>query len=228
MINLEKYEERKQDVKIVLEKHNIPSQKAMVKFFIDCSGSMSTMYSKGEVQEVFERILPLADLLDDDHTMQVYKFNNQCISVGDANINNADGFIGKISAGGGTNYAPIIKSALSEASRDVPTLAIVITDGDCSDERDTTEAIKKASRENVFFQFVGIGYEKFRFLDMIDTMQGRYIDNVGFFKINRLSDLSDKDLYNLLINEFPVWLSGYKAPADNPTAGKGLFEKFFK
>lgn len=49
MIDLEKHEQRKEKVKVNLEKLKIVEQKAQVLFFIDNSGSMSHLYSNGEV-----------------------------------------------------------------------------------------------------------------------------------------------------------------------------------
>lgn len=168
---------------------------------------------------MFERVLPLANVLDDDGKMPVYSFNNNVFNCGESNISNAEGFINRhIRTGGGTNYAPIIKAALKE-KKDIPTLAIIITDGDNFDKEEATKAIKEASKENIFFQFIGIGYEKFYYLNKIDTMSGRYVDNVGFFQTKILNNISDEDLYYMLIKEFPSWLKEFS----NKKNKKGLF-----
>lgn len=226
MINLEKYEERKKECRIVLDKFKLLSQKVAVKFIIDKSGSMDFLYMKNIVQNTFERILPLADLLDDDHTMQVYSFNESCSYVGEANVNNAEGFINSnIRVGGGTNYAPIIKAILKSKTL-IPTFAIVITDGDCWDKTETEKIIKEASKENIFFQFVGIGSEPKTFLQNLDNLSGRYIDNAGFCEIDNLENISDIELYNLLINELPKWLDSYVTPPVEQNK-KGFFNKLF-
>lgn len=230
MIDLEKYEERKANVGILLEKYAIPEKKSKVKLFFDKSGSMSSLYKNGDVQEIFERILPLAAKLDDDGKMETYVFNDLCAALGSITLNNIDRYVeNNINVGGGTNYEPIIKSALADRDCDIPTFAIVITDGDCYDKEATKKAVIKASKENVFFQFVGIGYERFAFLEKIDTMQGRYIDNAGFFKVDKLSQLTDKELYHMLVKEYKDWLINYKAPKEtNETNVKTFFSKLFK
>lgn len=226
MINLEKYEERKKEVKIALEKFDILEQKAKVMFFIDCSGSMAGAFFLGDVQDAFERILPLADLIDDDHSMDIYTFNNMCCHVGEGNVHNSDKVLKGIRPIGGTNYAPIIRAAMKKANTKLPTFVIVMTDGDCGDRGETERAIIEASRQNIFFKFVGIGQERFRFLEQLDDMKGRYVDNADFFKAERLNSLSDKELYNLLIQEYPTWLKAYKTPAAEPQS-KGFFNKLF-
>lgn len=37
-------------------------------------------------------------------------------------------------------------------------------------------------------------------------MEGRYIDNANFIQIEAISTIHDKQLYDLLLNEFPPWL----------------------
>lgn len=227
MIDLEKYEERKTNVGIVLEKYNIPEKKSKVKLFFDKSGSMYSLYSNGSVQEVFERILPLAEKVDDDGKMETYAFNGLCKRIGEVTLNNIDGYVkNNITANGGTNYTPIIECALKDGDKNIPTLAIIITDGDCDDHSQTEKAIMKASEKNLFFQFVGIGNTVFSFLEKINTMQGRYIDNVGFFKAKDLSQLTDKELYNMLLEEYTNWLTEYKAPSQ--TNKQSFIKKLFK
>ncbi len=37
-------------------------------------------------------------------------------------------------------------------------------------------------------------------------MEGRFIDNANFFHIEDIEKISDEELYNNLLNEFPSWL----------------------
>jgi hypothetical protein len=38
-------------------------------------------------------------------------------------------------------------------------------------------------------------------------MEGRFIDNANFFHIKDIEKISDEELYNNLLNEFPEWLA---------------------
>lgn len=134
---------------------------------------------------------------------------------------------------GGTNYAPAInkivedfrpmitetvvkkgffKSTTVETSTpsngplDLPVYVIFITDGENSDRSQAERAIQEASKYGIFFQFVGIGNVSFPFLEKLDNLSGRVIDNANFFKIPNLSNCSDDELYRLLMGEFPLWL----------------------
>jgi len=58
---------------------------------------------------------------------------------------------------------------------------------------------------------VGMGSTHFSFLQELDDMDGRYIDNANFFKINDLDKISDEELYERILAEFPSWLKEAKS-----------------
>ena len=93
-------------------------------------------------------------------------------------------------------------------SDDQPTFVIFITDGENMDKRETDDVIRRASKENVFIQFVGIGSEKFKYLKELDNLSGRERDNTGFVKLNKLDAVSDSELYTSVLEEFAAWLKG--------------------
>lgn len=93
-------------------------------------------------------------------------------------------------------------------SADQPTFVIFITDGENSDKRDTDDVIRRSSRENVFIQFVGIGNERFRYLQELDNLDGRDRDNTGFVKLENLDTVSDNELYTSVLEQFVQWLRG--------------------
>lgn len=46
----------------------------------------------------------------------------------------------------------------------------------------------------------------FQFLEELDDMPGRFVDNADFFSVADPADLSDEQLYDLMMNEYPGWL----------------------
>lgn len=222
------------DVVVDLTKNKgIFGQKAQVVLAIDYSGSMSQLYSSGLVQRVVERLVPIAMAFDDDESLEVHRFSTDCTKIStNVTPTNLDGYVKKyVDNGymGGTNYAPAINSIIknmdvnssgflkslfggnSKKTSDLPTYVIFITDGENSDVSDTKEAMVKASYQGAFFQFVGIsrnGNGRFSQLEDLDNMRGRLIDNANFFQLSNddLDKLSDNDLYNKLLTEFPSWV----------------------
>ena len=91
-----------------------------------------------------------------------------------------------------------------------PLLVIFITDGSNFDEAEAEKVIYEAAEQPIFWQFVGIGNEKFEFLKKLDDLAGRYIDNADFFPVKDIKKASDEELYNSLLTEFPKWLEEAK------------------
>jgi hypothetical protein len=86
------------------------------------------------------------------------------------------------------------------------TIVFFVTDGDNSDKSETEQLIKKVSDKPVFWQFIGLGNASFGFLKSLDDMPGRVIDNANFFQANDISKITDEQLYDRILTEFPVWL----------------------
>jgi hypothetical protein len=179
------------------------------------------LYNNGTVQSLTERLLALGLAFDDDGKIDVYGFSTGYFKAPDVSVADIAGYVNKhISSkiNGGTNYAPVINAIKSEFAKtsgwlvkkattlDNPVFVIFITDGDNQDKPDTVEAITKASQHGIFFQFVGIGKEKFSFLEKLDNLSGRNIDNCGFFKVENLSNITDERLYEMLLVEFPSFV----------------------
>lgn len=190
---------------------------------LDTSGSMRKSFENGDVQSTLERLLPLAMAFDDDGSMELWTFNHgfkRCKSITRDNIYGyVDENIRDIS--GGTNYAPVIYDIcdyyITEVPEKIPNYIIFITDGDNDDKYLTDKAIKAASHFPIFFQFVGLSewYNRFDYLQKLDDMPGRYIDNANFFKVKSLTeeDCDDNEIYKKLLAEYPEWLNNAKVKA---------------
>ena len=231
-VNLEK---TKKVVLNLIKETPVENVKARVVIAVDYSGSMASLYSNGTVQTVLERILPIAMTFDDNSSLEVYKFDHRSTPI-DTKVtpSNYEGFVDKYVAKGdmgGTEYTPVMEDIVkrSPAAKSggacgfikslftkkvvedkpvIPTYVIFLTDGDCSDKEETIRYIRQTSDQPIFWQFVGIGSSQFRTLELLDTMQGRVIDNANFFAIRDTRDLvnmTDEVLLGKLLAEFPSW-----------------------
>jgi len=43
-------------------------------------------------------------------------------------------------------------------------------------------------------------------LERLDSMGGRLVDNANFFHLDDLGKITDEQLYERLLNEFPAWI----------------------
>ncbi|MGG3798887.1 vWA domain-containing protein [Metabacillus fastidiosus] len=210
---------RKSTASIVLEKKNLKNVTARVGLVLDISGSMRKLYREGIVQEVVERILAVASQFDDDGSLDVWVYDNEFSRLPavtekdfkdyvDRNILNNDS-IHKF----GRNNEPlvmedVIRKYTEEEQSKEPVFLVFINDGGC--KPGIKKFIVESSTKPIFWQFVGIGNSNFDVLKKLDTMEGRFIDNANFFHLDEIETVSDEQLYNLLLNEFPSWLKEAK------------------
>lgn len=215
--SLKKLTLRKESInKICLKKKELTDLTARVAVVMDYSGSMDTLYRNGTVQSVLERLLPLALKFDDNGELETWIFESRFKRLKDININNYYDYIKNEDIlrkydMGGTNYAPVMRDVLNKYTKEdpsdtIPTLVLFLTDGDNFDKKQTEEVIKKASKYPIFWQFVGLGNSRYSFLESLDEMEGRYIDNANFFAVNNINKISDDELYSKLLNEYPSWI----------------------
>jgi hypothetical protein len=126
----------------------------------------------------------------------------------------AKGFLGKLFG----KKETIVKTETIDAGAPAvqpvktPTLVFFITDGDNWDKDETRRVITEAAKQGIFWQFVGIGgRERFKFLEELDDLAGRFLDNADFFDAKDIMSWTDEDLYDRILNEFPGWLRQAKS-----------------
>lgn len=210
---------RTKTLETVLKTKNLAVSTARVVFVIDVSGSMQEDFSNGTVQSITERLMPLGLKFDDNGEMEVYRFSGRCESCKNVGIGNINGFVDanvkKGAEWNGTEYAPIFERIFTDYVENnksvIPTFVIVVTDGENSDRNDTIKAIKEISKYNVFFKFVGIGNAAMPFLEKLDDLDGRTVDNANFVRISNINKISDEDLYRDLLEEYDTWQAAAKA-----------------
>ncbi|HEX4432370.1 MAG TPA: VWA domain-containing protein [Frankiaceae bacterium] len=117
----------------------------------------------------------------------------------------------------------------------LPVYVMFVTDGQTTDQAGTKHQVEWSSFEPLFWQFMAIGQSSrnvdagsappskkkkggfsarlasmmtgdFQFLEELDDMPGRFIDNADFFSVADPAHLSDEQLYDLMMNEYPSWL----------------------
>lgn len=223
--------------KVELEKRNLNGLTSRVAFIADFSGSMLNEYRSGRVQEITTRLLSVASQLDDDGAIDLYFFASNAWYAGEVTLENFRNAISHYTSGkhmGTTNYADafhlvVENSGFSEVYGTTggffkkakpaaplrkpvnePVLAIFLTDGAPDSKRLAIEEITKASFAPVFWQFISIGSENIPFLQRLDDLDNRYIDNADYKPLSNLTQLTDNALLNLLLDEYPEWVQEMK------------------
>lgn len=206
--------------KEALERHvvslskDLINHKAQVVVCLDRSGSMKTLFYNGDVQATLTRLLPIALRFDDDGKLPIYVFDDGADHVPEAmDENNFEKYVKLeiIDKGydprGGTKYAPVIKQVIADYKKSkTPVFVIFITDGENWDQTETDWMIRESSKYNIFFQFVGIGGSSFSYLKKLDNLAGRECDNTAFIQVSSFASLTDEQLYQKLLEQYPQWL----------------------
>ena len=117
------------------------------------------------------------------------------------------------------------RAKTSPISANLPVYVMFVTDGDTFDPAVTKQQLKNSSFEPIFWQFMAIGKSNkkpkstgfgrffqtgsssgFSFLEQLDNMSGRYLDNADFFTVEDPQKVPDNELYDLLMTEYPNWV----------------------
>lgn len=111
-----------------------------------------------------------------------------------------------------------------------PVYVMFVTGGGTAEEAETKQQLIWAAYEPLFWQFMAIGKSRkdikqggisgwfakafasdFTFLENLDTMHGRYVDNANFFSLEDPEIINDDELYEQLMVEYPDWVILAKA-----------------
>ncbi len=211
---------RKQTILTVLSHKGAPTARARVVLVIDKTGSMSTLYRIGAVHRVVHRMIPVAIQLDDDGRLEPYLYAKSFAALPAITVDTADQWcdtylhmsgrragIDYSRIGGVNNEIPIMREIMTTLDPDSDsTLVLFFTDGGFHEKRKITELMREAATLPIFWQFVGLGAANYGLLRDLDTMDGRVVDNAGFFAIDDIDRVADEELYGRLLGEFPDWL----------------------
>ncbi|GAB7533576.1 VWA domain-containing protein [Pseudomonas sp. 3A(2025)] len=206
---------------ISLEKAKLTETRARVGLVLDASGSMNGQYSQGHVQEVVNRLLPMAVHFDDDGALDCWAFAARSAQLTPVTLSNFRDYI-KTDHGGWrdwelgsriNNEPEVMRKVIDFYKRSddrTPVYILFISDGGVSQNREIIKLMTEAAKLPIFWQFVGLGGRGYGILEKLDDMEGRVVDNCNFFALDRLDEISEEKLYDLLMEEFPDWLKAAK------------------
>ena len=205
-------------LKVELEKRNLLDTVAKVALVLDISGSMGSSYRDGTVQEIVNKILPIAVQFDDDGELDFWYYGSRCRRMPSVNMTNYKNAVpydweDLMKELGYGNNEPVVMEEVIQEYNDyetydemLPAYVIFVTDGGVSRTNDIKRLLIESSRGPIFWQFVGVNGSGYGILEDLDTMSGRYIDNANFFALDDFRSVDNSELYSRLLNEFPDWL----------------------
>lgn len=216
---------RKREVAKVLVTEQAVGVRARVVLVIDKTGSMAKMYAREVVHRVVDRMVPIAVQLDDDGTLEPYLYAVDYLKLPDITVAESQQwsqtYLHLSGRHGGYDYAaiggrnvelPVMRAVIDSLRPDQrPTLVLFFTDGGFSRKREIAELIREASALPVFWQFIGLGQANYGLLRELDDLDGRVVDNAGFFSLDDIDKVDDAQLYARVLGEFPEWWRAAKS-----------------
>jgi hypothetical protein len=190
---------------------------------------MDELYRRRKIDAFVQRIMALGYRFDDDGSIDVFLFGQDDHHYGELTVDTYRDFtrdmLGSYELESATYYGKVMARVrrFYRAQPDwgrVPVHVMFVTDGGTGDKRRSETEIIEASREPLFWQFVAIGETRrrgqesrrrvmpsgFDYLDYLDRMEGRFIDNASFFAVADPTEPTDEELFELLMEEYLRWL----------------------
>jgi stress response protein SCP2 len=210
---------RKKSLAVVLVKNNLDGKIFRVVLAIDASGSMDELYvhrdhKQSVVQCSLERMVPIADLLDDNHEMEVWYFGTRPSKTETVTMNNMEGFVDRNGEAkrhaGWSNNEPRVMNDIIKWVKDnpspYPTIVLAWSDGGVGNEGKIKKVLKDSSGLPIFWMWLGLGTGRdYGILERLDAITGGVVDNCGFFAIDNIENMSDDDLYKKIFEFVSKW-----------------------
>jgi hypothetical protein len=163
----------------------------------------NVLYSDGTMEDVSQLASAVGFTFDDDGQIPHSLFHNSVIDLENLTPETSNGFITNAwrnNSMGGTAYLPALRWIVEsvglgdvdlgrhgdplevKATAPIAVYAYFVTDGEPGDSKyEIEEYLRRMSQLPIYVQFIGVGNHKFQFLRGLDNLDGRLIDNAGFF-----------------------------------------------
>jgi hypothetical protein len=220
-----------------IDKSGLNGQVAKVALVLDYSGSMGSTYKSGAMQRLAEKVLALGTQFDDDGAIDFFVFDTSAAYLGEITIDDYKGSVDRLTSRrhmGTTNYAkafltvrdhfgfaPPAKRGLFSAFKKAqpahtepanePVYALFLTDGAPDSKADAIAALTEVSTAPIFWKFLSIGRESMPFLEKLDDLTDRFVDNADYQPIGDVDKISDSELFSKLLVEYPDWVKEVRA-----------------
>lgn len=194
---------------ISLSKRGLDGIRAEAVMLLDHSGSMSNDYRNGTVQKLVERSLGFALQIDADGKIPVIRFDTfvkPAVEVDVTNYQEATQHLYHAYDMGSTNLTAALKHLLDLAKQATsPIFAIIVTDGEPNNTHTATEVVKELADYAVFLKFLAI--QPVSYLQELDDMGDRRIDNADAKFITDPSGMSDLEFAEAMADEWDTWIT---------------------
>ncbi|UWX97834.1 VWA domain-containing protein [Arthrobacter zhaoxinii] len=100
-----------------------------------------------------------------------------------------------------------VEPAAGTVPADQPVYALFLTDGAPDSKPAAVKALTEVSTTPIFWKFLSIGREEMAFLQKLDDLDERFIDNADYKAVGDTDQLSDTALFEAMLDEYPAWIA---------------------
>ena len=195
-------------VGVSLSKRDLTGIRAEAVLLLDHSGSMYGDYRNGNVHNLVLRSLAFALQIDADGKIPVIRFDSRPRPPVEVTMSNAANIMDHLydrDQMGSTDLTGALEMLREIAQdTDAPIFALVITDGQPNNASTATKLVTDLARYPVFLKFIAI--DQVPYLEHLDEMPGRLVDNANAQFIPRPAAISDADFAEKAVVEWDLWV----------------------
>jgi stress response protein SCP2 len=204
---------RKHKVAVALVKNQLDGLVFRVVLAIDASGSMDPLFSRGTVQRSVERMVPIADLLDDNHEMEVWYFGSRPARADSVRVASMGDYVTHTKKArkkaGWRNEEPKLMDEVigwvTATPSPYPTLVLAWSDGGIYRGDQILDILVQSSSKPIFWMWLGLGRANYAVLQRLDQVTGGVVDNAGFIEIDDIDSMADDELYGRIFPFVRQW-----------------------
>ena len=201
-----------QNVRKVLPGLDLTQCRARIVLAIEASKNTAKFFSDGSMQNLITKVLPLAMQFSANAQLDYWLYSGRCkkmFPIGERNyaaaIPNDWGSL-MWSLGENKTETTAMTEILSSCQPfNMPTYILFITSGNVALDNQIEQMVVSSSQLPVFWQFLGMGGNRYGVFERIQNLSGAAINNAKFAAISGFSQHSTPELYKFLLGDFSKW-----------------------
>lgn len=198
---------------MAIKRWNVRDFSIKTALVMDCSGSMLNRYDDGTVQNIIDKVVPLAVQFDDDGSLDFWYFGDKSKRQPSVTAQNYRSAVPRdwesmMEELGYENNEPVVmREVLAEYwGNSAPSCVLFITDGSITANNEIAELLRRSSFMPVFWQFIGVGGNSYGILEHLDTIERMNLLNADFLAIEDFKSFSVSDLYDHILKSLSSWI----------------------
>lgn len=201
-----------QNLRKVLPSLNLAQCSARIVLAIEASQQTAKYFSDGSMQNLITKVLPLAMQFSNNAQLEYWLYGSRpkkMFPIGERNYASAipnDWGSLMWSLGENKSETTAMTEILSSCQPfNMPSYILFITSGNAASNSQIEQMVTHSSQFPVFWQFLGMGNNRYGIFENITNLSGSTICNAKFAAISGFSQNSTPELYKFLLSDFAKW-----------------------